>query len=784
MRLAQGSGHRRLAAAAGGFTLLVGLVGLVAWLLKLPQLRGAVDGHVDMKANTALALTLGGGSLLAQAWGRGRTAAAVAALAAAAIGIATLAEYLLGAQLGIDEFLFEDPGAGHTMHPGRMAPQAALATTLLGVALAGSATRRLAPSLIEWLSIGVFLMCLVAVLGYAYGGRSLTSLPSSTPIAFPTAFALLILSAGTGLVGGAKGGIAGALGGQRIGSVIARRLLVATVFAVPLIGWLRVVGEQEGLYDARTGDALYGVVFVFLLATGLVSMVRPLNRAQAARERMAMIEQQMAAIVRWSEEAIFSVDREGRISSWNAGAERLYCRSADEAVGQPLTVLTAGAEPADGAAPGTYVRHVRGDGAIIDVELACSALHDADGALIGSAIIARDVTERRRADDAARAARAEAEQANNAKTEFLSRMSHELRTPLNAILGFGQLLDADDLGEEQKENVDYILKAGRHLLGLIDEVLQVSRIESGTLTMSPEPVDVAVAVKDAIGMIGPLAASKQIEIRTDLDEDPGCHVHADQQRFKQVLLNLLSNAVKYNRLGGSITVRSLADDGYLRLDVVDTGYGIRGDQLPRLFTPFERLGAEHGPEEGTGLGLALSRRLVELMGGTVSVESHPGEGSTFTIHLPLADGRQNAHEHRDDGRWTAASPRPGHNVLYIEDNVSNFRLIERVLNRHPEISLLPAMQGSIGLDLAAQHPIDVILLDLHLPDMSGEDVLHRLRSDPRSAQIPVVILSADATPGRLERLVEAGAVAWLSKPLDIHEFMRVVDRALGRSRVA
>jgi signal transduction histidine kinase/CheY-like chemotaxis protein len=386
--------------------------------------------------------------------------------------------------------------------------------------------------------------------------------------------------------------------------------------------------------------------------------------------------------------------------------------------------------------------------------------------------LAAEVDERRRAEDRADAA-------NRAKSEFLSRMSHELRTPLNAVIGFGQLLEMEELTAEQRDSVERIVHAGRHLLSLINEVLEISRIEAGRLAMSLEPVPVGETVQSAVSLVRPLAAHRAIEVALAL---PGGerYVVADRQRLQQVLLNFLSNAVKYNREGGRITVSCAAlADGRLRIGVTDTGQGLGPDGLARLFTPFDRLGAETSGVEGTGLGLTLSKRFVEAMGGRVHVESAVGVGSTFAVELVAAAAP-------DEDLHDAALPAPAPavsagTVLYVEDNLANVRLVERVLHRRPQVTLLPAGQGSLGVDLAREHRPDLILLDSHLPDVPGAEVLRRLREDPRTARIPVVMVSADVTPGEVQRLLDAGAEAYLTKPLDVRQFLDVVDRQLARA---
>jgi signal transduction histidine kinase/CheY-like chemotaxis protein len=375
-------------------------------------------------------------------------------------------------------------------------------------------------------------------------------------------------------------------------------------------------------------------------------------------------------------------------------------------------------------------------------------------------------------------ARDEATRANQAKNEFLSRMSHELRTPLNAILGFGQLLQTATLTDDDRDGVDHILKAGHHLLQLINDVLDLSRIDAGTMTLSLEPVHAAELIDDAAGLIQPLADSRSIRLTVSTD---GCdaYVRTDRQRCRQALLNLLSNAVKYNYDGGEVQLRcDRVATHTLRISVCDSGPGIDPARQQRLFEPFDRLGAETSGVEGTGLGLALTRRLVEHMAGTIGVDTALGQGSTFWIDLPVTD--QPAIVDARPVRSPAPHDTDERTLLLVEDNLTNLRVIEAMLRRRPGITVLPAMQGSLAIELAYQHQPDIIVLDLHLPDLSGRDVLQRLRADPRTRDIPVVIASADASPGRVRQLLEEGAFAYLTKPLDLHEFLDVVATALAQ----
>ena len=407
--------------------------------------------------------------------------------------------------------------------------------------------------------------------------------------------------------------------------------------------------------------------------------------------------------------------------------------------------------------PDDEVRHIQAT-VYLDVDNSGQVTH-----LYG---ISQDVTERRQVERES-AARQVAEQANAAKSEFLSLMSHELRTPMNSILGFAQLLEIsrkEPLTQTQQARTQQILKAGEHLLGLINEVLEISRIEAGRLGISPEAVNVTSLGDEVIGLTAPLAAERDIHIHSDFGSDGPVYITADSQRLKQVLINLLTNAIKYNVEGSDVWLACQPrPDGWTRISVHDNGPGIPPEDQARIFQPFERLGAEQSEVQGTGLGLTLAKQLVELMGGQIGLQSKEGEGVTFWLDLPSSVPPE------DEAKENTAAellslPIHAHTILYIEDNRANYELVQQVLADQTQFTLIWAKQGSIGLELAHQHRPHLILLDLHLSGIQGSTVLARLRQEEATRSIPVIVISADATQRQIEKLKAAGADAYLTKP--------------------
>jgi PAS domain S-box-containing protein len=385
-------------------------------------------------------------------------------------------------------------------------------------------------------------------------------------------------------------------------------------------------------------------------------------------------------------------------------------------------------------------------------------------------------------------AQAAAERANRAKSDFLSSMSHELRSPLNAILGFAQLMASESPSPtpSQQASIDQILRAGWHLLELINEVLDLAKIESGQVSISPEPVSLSDALHECESMIEPQARQRGIRVSFPHVE-PLCYVRADRTRLKQILINLLSNAIKYNRPSGAVNVDySTRVPDRVCVSVSDTGLGLSPGQLGQLFQPFNRLGQDAGAEEGTGIGLVVAKRLTELMGGTIGVESTVGKGSVFRIELDAAPApeiptmvAEQLATPAEGVTRNGAAEAPAHTVLYVEDNPANLKLVEQLIARHADMRMLSAVTGQLGVELARSALPQVIVMDINLPDISGIEALNILRTNPATADIPVVALSANAMPRDIEKGLKAGFFRYLTKPIKIDQFMHALAEAIA-----
>jgi signal transduction histidine kinase/AmiR/NasT family two-component response regulator len=514
--------------------------------------------------------------------------------------------------------------------------------------------------------------------------------------------------------------------------------------------------------------------------------------------------------------SIIATDEKGIIQLFNLGAERMLGYTSDEVVNrvspsdihdpQEVTArarelsLELGTPIAPGFQALAYkashgiedsyaLTYIRKDGSRFPALVSVTALRGAGGGIIGYLLIGTDNSVRKQVETERNEAMAAAENANRAKSDFLSGMSHELRTPLNAILGFAQLMASGSPPPTpaQQRDLDQILKAGWYLLELINEILDLALIESGKVTLSREPVLLAEVMLECRAMIEPQAQKRGLSMTFPVFENP-CFVKADRTRVKQVLINLLFNAIKYNRPGGTVAVECTpCDPGSIRIGVRDTGPGLAPAQLAQLFQPFNRLGREAGAEEGTGIGLVVTKRLVELMGGAIGVDSSVGVGSVFWVELSLTRAPELAA--LEAARAAQKPPQarkgaPPRTLLYVEDNPANLELVEQLVARRADLRMLSATDGEQGIDIARNFLPDVILMDINLPGRSGIESMQILRADPSTAHIPIIALSANAVPRDVEKGLESGFFSYLTKPIKVDRFMDALDVALRSTHAA
>ena len=511
--------------------------------------------------------------------------------------------------------------------------------------------------------------------------------------------------------------------------------------------------------------------------------------------------------------SIIATDERGIIQLFNVGAERMLGYTAAEVVNRIIPsdmhdpqevrarALALSVELSTSITPGFEalafkasrgiediyeLTYIRKDGGRFPALISITALRDDVGGVIGYLLIGTDNSARKRVESELNEALAAAEQANRAKTDFLSSMSHELRTPLNAILGFTQLIESGTPSPTatQKRHIDQILKAGWYLLELINEILDLALIESGQLSLSHEAVSLAEVLQECRQMIEPQAQKRNISMTFPQFDQP-CFIAADRTRIKQVLINLLFNAIKYNRTAGGVDVECCYDrSDFVRISVRDTGAGLAPHQLAQLFQPFNRLGKEGGAEEGTGIGLVVTKRLVELMGGTIGADSSVGSGSVFWVEVGLTKAPEVSGDYDLDLEPRQPPPSanvPQRDVLYVEDNPANLELVERIIERRSDLRLLSAADGNLGVEFARAYLPAVILMDINLPGISGTEAMKILMGDPLTAHIPIIALSANAVLRDIEKALEAGFTSYITKPIKISQFMAALDQALALS---
>lgn len=541
-------------------------------------------------------------------------------------------------------------------------------------------------------------------------------------------------------------------------------------------------------------------------ARGYAKLTRDLTGLKQAEAAQKELDQRLRdqqfytrSLIESNIDALMTTDPLGIITDINQQMEALTGSTRDELIGTPFKNYF---NDPDRAAAGidlvlsenkvtNYELTARSrDGKETVVSFNATTFHDRDRVLQGVFAAARDVTERQRLDQALKEknvelerAKAAAEKANLAKSDFLSSMSHELRSPLNAILGFAQLINSDSPAPtaSQTASIDQILHAGWYLLQLINEILDLAQIESGRLALSLEPTSLDEVMYECQAMIEPQGQKRGIKMTFPEFSAPR-FVDADRTRLKQVFINLLSNAIKYNGANGTVIVDcEMRTPDRVRVSVKDTGAGLPPHMLMQLFQPFNRLGRERSNEEGTGIGLVMSKRLVELMGGSIGVESTVGLGSVFWFELNLAAAPKLLIDPDEPAEIAASRVQPGaplRTLLYIEDNPANLMLVEQLVARRPDMRLLGARDGNLGIQMARASRPDVILMDINLPGISGIEALKILRQDPVTAHIPVVALSANAMPRDIQKGVLAGFFLYLTKPIKVTEFMHTLDLAL------
>ena len=552
-------------------------------------------------------------------------------------------------------------------------------------------------------------------------------------------------------------------------------------------------------------DAQDAIIGYLLIGTDNTARKQVEEERQKLDQRLRDQHFYTRSLIESNIDALMTTDPRGIITDINKQTEALTGCTRDELIGAPFKNYFTDPGRAEAG-----INRVLSEGKVTNYELTARArdgtltvvsynattLHDRDRRLQGVFAAARDVTERKRFEQALQetnvelqSAKSAAETANLAKSDFLSSMSHELRSPLNAILGFAQLLESTSPPPtaSQTESIAQILQAGWHLLKLINEVLDLAMVESGMMSLSPEPVSLAEVLSECQAMMEPQAQQRGISMTFPRLDIP-YFVHADRTRLKQVLINLLSNAIKYNRKKGTVEVKCTATSSErIRVSVVDTGAGLPPEKLAQLFQSFNRLGQEASTEEGTGIGLVVSRRLVELMKGVIGAESTVGAGSVFWIELLLTAAP------------TLVVARPGSTIvdhaqaaagarvrtlLYVEDNPANLKLVEQLIARRSDLRLSTAVDGTLGVQMARATQPEVILMDINLPGISGIEALKILREDAATASIPIVALSANAMPRDIEKGLEAGFFRYLTKPIKVKEFMETLNAALEAADVA
>jgi PAS domain S-box-containing protein len=564
------------------------------------------------------------------------------------------------------------------------------------------------------------------------------------------------------------------------------------------------VGNFETLRQAKDGRQFPASITISPVKNsagqviGASKVLRDITDLKAAEHALRESEWRLSGILRQSPAGIIQIDVAGRMTLVNQRWCEMLGYSEAELLGRNVIEITHESSMAVTKEAVQKLReggddvqveklYLCKDGSVLTAQSNVTALRSRQGEFLGLIAVVMDISERKKFELELQIAKTEAEKANLAKSDFLSNMSHELRSPLNAILGFAQLIDTSSPPptNSQRRGVEQILKAGWYLLEMINEILDLAQIEAGKLPINSEPLSLSEIVSECKDMVEPQAQSRDIRVSFNRPQGP-TFVFADRTRLTQVIINLLTNAIKYNKLGGTVLVDcQLSTKERIRLSIKDSGDGLEPDEIRQLFQRFNRLGKEGGAEEGTGIGLVMSKKLIELMKGDIGVESTKGVGSVFWVELPLTTAPKSlpARDVAPTIATEAISPSaPMRTVLYVEDNAANLMLVADCIERRHDIHLMSAPDGASGVKIALASQPDVILMDIHLPGINGLEAMHMLAQYPATKHIPVIALSANAMPRDVEKYLAAGFFRYLAKPINIKELMDTLNLALESSK--
>lgn len=779
--------------ATGAVAIATGMLVIAGWIFDLTLLKSVLPGLVTMKFNTAVAFTLVGAALVSASSGRPavRTASTMLAASAALIALVSISQSWLGYEAGIDEFFFRDATAV-TLHPGRMAQPTGAGLMVVAAAVVMLRARQRARLVLSFMAAAIACFAWLNVIGYFYNVTTLMTPTTRVPMALHTS-ALLGLLLGIAAVVLARDQWAEVLFADSPAADAARRLVPVALLLPVFLGWFRKRGEDLGLYDGAMGVAIFALLFVMILVALVLRFAHQLHRDTEARRgverELQRTSARLSTVFDSVGHAVFVITGNGNLVVFSRTAERMTGVSAADASGRHVVSLHAAAEQEDAlrwyeevvSAGGSAEREwlwMRADGSTLDVRITLNPVQDGSGDIDGFVGVAADITARKEADRVINEARVAAEEANRQKSRFLANMSHELRTPLNGIIGFAYLLrqtTGGGLTPDQLRHVSVIETSARHLLQLINDILDLSKIESGKFTPEIAMVDVEATIEGCRGVVAATAAEKGVVIEIERPSAP-LLVAGDEKMLRQIMLNLLSNAVKFTPAGGRVTVSiSAATPRRVSLRVSDTGIGIDPADHMRIFSAFEQVDTHYSrDQEGTGLGLTLTKKLVELQGGTIRVESKgSGRGSTFIVELP--EWQPIASAAFDEKAFAEGD---GPLILVGEDDAASREIIARALASGGYRVVFAATTTQL-VRMARELSPSAITLDIVMPPDNGWEALRQLKEDDVTRQLPVVVISIVE-----ERMLafSLGASDYLVKPVDPSDVRRTVERLLEGDR--